>query len=352
MDFMSQCHEAIGSVNLKREDFPEAEASLRKALEMSPNPTPFTMYSLATALSKQGKNEEASEMADRCSAGGGAMSGVGTDLCAELKKDALRAEVRRASQPVQWRCRSGAGTDGDETGPRDRSGSCRNAWDTVFGTPRCWIWPLTHGSASSAGGVANQGLEYLGDARARDWRFPKPFTAACRAHPREDLTNLKARYVCNPQLAAVARSLGLGPCLRMGKAEDRQGGREKDRCLADAMEAVIGALYLDGGMAAVGPIVDRFVVAEEPTVGNSAKTELQEWLQSRGRKTPRYVVVHETGPSHYRNYLVEARCGSRVGRGQGYRKKKAEERAAADVLAQLVRSEAPSAIVSQSDVDR
>ena len=85
MDFMSQCHEAIGSVSLKRENFPEAEASLRKALDMSPNPTPFTMYNLATALSKQGKKEEASEMADRCTAAGGAMSGVGTDLCADLK---------------------------------------------------------------------------------------------------------------------------------------------------------------------------------------------------------------------------------------------------------------------------
>ena len=82
---MSQCHEAIGSVSLKRENFPEAEASLRKALDMSPNPTPFTMYNLATALSKQGKKEEASEMADRCTAAGGAMSGVGTDLCADLK---------------------------------------------------------------------------------------------------------------------------------------------------------------------------------------------------------------------------------------------------------------------------
>ena len=220
-----------------------------------------------------------------------------------------------------------------------------------FRDPSLLDLALTHGSASSAGGVANQGLEYLGDAALGLAVSEALYRRLPGASP-GDLTNLKARYVCNPQLAAVARSLGLGPCLRMGKAEDRQGGREKDRCLADAMEAVIGALYLDGGMAAVGPIVDRFVVAEEPTVGNSAKTELQEWLQSRGRKTPRYVVVHETGPSHYRNYLVEARCGSRVGRGHGYRKKKAEERAAADVLAQLVRSEAPSAIVSQSDVDR
>ncbi len=86
MDFMSQCHEAIGSVHLKRENFAEAETSLRKALEMSPSPTPFTMYNLATVLSKLGKNEEASEMADRCTAAGGAMSGDGTDLCAGLKK--------------------------------------------------------------------------------------------------------------------------------------------------------------------------------------------------------------------------------------------------------------------------
>lgn len=86
MEFMSQCHEAVGAVELKRENFSEAEASLRKALEMAPAPVPFTMYNLATALSKQGKNEEAAELADRCTAGGGVMTGAGTDLCAELKK--------------------------------------------------------------------------------------------------------------------------------------------------------------------------------------------------------------------------------------------------------------------------
>ena len=85
MDFMSQCHEAIGSVSLKRENFEEAEASLRRAVELSPNPTPFTMYNLATALSKQGKKDEAVEMADKCTAAGGAMSADGTDLCAALK---------------------------------------------------------------------------------------------------------------------------------------------------------------------------------------------------------------------------------------------------------------------------
>ena len=85
MDFMSQCHEAIGSVMIKRQDYPAAEVSMRKALEMSPSPMPFTMYQLATALSKQGKNEEAAEMADRCTAGGGMQSGDGLELCAQLK---------------------------------------------------------------------------------------------------------------------------------------------------------------------------------------------------------------------------------------------------------------------------
>ncbi len=85
MEFMSQCHEAMGQVSLKREDFPSAEESMRKALEMAPSPVPFTYYNLAMALSKQGKSEEAGEMADKCSAGGGVQAGDGQDLCAVLK---------------------------------------------------------------------------------------------------------------------------------------------------------------------------------------------------------------------------------------------------------------------------
>ncbi len=85
-EFMSQCHEALGSVAMKREDFPGAEGSFRKSLEMSANPVPFTVYNLALSLSKQGKNEEASQEADRCSALGGFQGGAGNDLCAELKQ--------------------------------------------------------------------------------------------------------------------------------------------------------------------------------------------------------------------------------------------------------------------------
>ncbi len=85
-EFMSQCHEALGSVAMKREDFAGAEGSFRQSLEMSANPVPFTVYNLAVALSKQGKNEEASQQADQCSALGGFLDGAGNDLCAELKQ--------------------------------------------------------------------------------------------------------------------------------------------------------------------------------------------------------------------------------------------------------------------------
>lgn len=84
MEFMSQSHEAVGIVALKREDFEASEASLRKAFEMAPNPVPFTMYNLAQALSKLGKTEEAADLAKRCTAAGGVQSADGTDLCAAL----------------------------------------------------------------------------------------------------------------------------------------------------------------------------------------------------------------------------------------------------------------------------
>lgn len=198
---------------------------------------------------------------------------------------------------------------------------------------------LTHGSASSAWGGSNQRLQYLGDA-ALGLAVSEALYHRLPNGSEGELTKLKGRYVCNSQLAAVARSLRVGPCLRMGKSEEESRGRERERCLADAMEAVIGAVYLDGGMDSVRPIVERFVVAREPVSAHGSKSALQEWLQSRGRDTPSYAVVGETGPPHDRTFRVEAHCGAHTGRGDAHTKKTAEERAAADVLAQLVRSEA------------
>ena len=199
---------------------------------------------------------------------------------------------------------------------------------------------LTHGSATGEGATSNQRLEYLGDS-ALALSVCDALYSRLPDGSEGDLTKLKSRYVSNSHLAEVARSLGIGPCLRMSEAESVSGGREKERCLADAMEALVGAVYLDGGMAAVHRIVRRFVVVEHPLSDESSKTALQEWLQSRGRETPRYEVVLETGPSHERRYRVRARCGRHVGLGEASRKKAAEELAAADVFAKLVDAEAP-----------
>lgn len=197
---------------------------------------------------------------------------------------------------------------------------------------------LTHGSAGDAGVPSNQRLEFLGDS-ALALSVCDVLYNRLPDGSQGDLTRLKSRYVRNSHLAAVARSLGVGSCLRMSRAESERGGREKERCLADAMEALIGAVYLDGGMEAVHRIVRRFVVVEHALSDGSSKAALQEWLQSRGLETPNYEVVLETGPSHERTYRVEARCGAYVGLGEASRKKAAEELAAADVLAQLVDAE-------------
>ncbi len=204
------------------------------------------------------------------------------------------------------------------------------------------VLALTHGSATGGGQGSNQRLEYLGDA-ALGLSVCHALYSRLPDVSQGDLTKLKSRYVSNSHLAAVARSLGVGSCLLMSEAESDRGGREKERCLADAMEALVGAVYLDGGMAAVHRIVRRFVVIDQPLSAESSKAALQEWLQSRGRETPHYEVVLEAGPSHNRTYRVEARCRTHVGLGEASRKQAAEELAAADVLTQLADAEIAAA---------
>lgn len=206
-----------------------------------------------------------------------------------------------------------------------------------FRDPSLLACGLTHASARGEEGVSNERLEYVGDA-ALGLAVSEALYRRLPESSEGDLTSLKSRYVCNTHLASVARSLDLGSFLRMGRSEDRVRGRERERCLADAMEAVIGAVYLDGGMEPVRRMVRRFVMAGEAAPRNT-KAVLQEWLQSRGRNTPEYVVVQEIGPSHHRSYGIEARCDSHTGHGNGHSKKAAQNEAAADALAQLIRAE-------------
>jgi ribonuclease-3 len=158
---------------------------------------------------------------------------------------------------------------------------------------------------------------------------------------------MRAAVVDEQGLSEMARALDLGPLLRLGRGEELTGGRQKASLLADAMEAVVAALFVGGGLGAVLQIVDRFLGeafarAAAGTLDRDYKTQLQELAQSRLRATPRYRVVAEHGPDHSKTFEVETDLrGEVVGRGTGRSKKDAEQAAARLALDTLGRRFAP-----------
>jgi ribonuclease-3 len=163
-----------------------------------------------------------------------------------------------------------------------------------------------------------------------------------------ELSKMRAAVVDEQGLSEMARALDLGELLRLGRGEEMTGGRQKASLLADAMEAVIAAVYLDGGLAGVLGIIDRFLGeafarAASGTLDRDFKTQLQELSQSRLRATPRYRVVAEHGPDHSKTFEVETDVrGEVVGRGSGRSKKDAEQAAARLGLDALARRYAPA----------
>jgi ribonuclease-3 len=149
-----------------------------------------------------------------------------------------------------------------------------------------------------------------------------------------DLSKMRAAVVDEQGLSEMARALDLGPLLRLGRGEELTGGRQKASLLADAMEAVIAAVFVRSGLGAVLGIVDRFLGeafarAAAGTLDRDYKTQLQELAQCRLRATPRYRVVAEHGPDHSKTFEVETDLrGDVVGRGTGRSKKDAEQAAA------------------------
>jgi ribonuclease III len=216
---------------------------------------------------------------------------------------------------------------------------------------------LTHSSLAFEQGATddaedNEELEFLGDAVvgliAADSLY--------RRYPElkeGELTRLRASLVSRQHLGRVAAKLELGTYLFLGKGEERSGGRKKAAILANSIEAVIGAMYLDGGLEAARSFVETWVV--EPYVGElreaikrggaigDHKSALQEYLQARKAGQPRYVVKDETGPDHRKRFLVEVHMpggdsGPRVlARGAGTTKKHAEQEAARRGHQKLVR---------------
>ena len=198
---------------------------------------------------------------------------------------------------------------------------------------------LTHPSyAAGHGHEDNQRLEFLGDAvlqvcvsSALYQRFPEMKEGR--------LTHRRAALVCEQNLAALAASLGIGECLLMSVGEEMIGGRENPSILGDAMEAVIAAVWLDGGYAEADRLIRRLMGDFETAaqLDRDAKSELQELLQAAGEKTPRYEILTEEGPAHARVFTARVLRdgGEEIGRGMGSRKQRAEEAAAEAALRRL-----------------
>jgi ribonuclease-3 len=178
-------------------------------------------------------------------------------------------------------------------------------------------------------------LEFLGDAVlgliAAAWLY--------RKHPdltEGELSRRKATLVSAGALARYARELGLGTHLVLGQGEERSGGRDKASLLADSLEAVIAAVYLDGGMRAAKRVVEKFLRASSASVdfaAADAKSDLQERTQAAGGSAPVYRVSEESGPDHAKRFTVEVLIDGRVaGRGVGHSKKAAELDAAREAL--------------------
>jgi ribonuclease-3 len=196
---------------------------------------------------------------------------------------------------------------------------------------------LTHRSyiyeTPAAGERYNERLEFLGDAILTFLSAESLF----RSYPalsEGELTDARAALVKTPTLAGFARRLELGTFLRLGKGEERTGGRGRDPILAAAFEALLGAVYLDGGLEVARHFLLPLLEVEAKRVVSQRqfkddKSLFQELAQAKLGLTPRYRVVKEEGPSHHRLFSVEVLLGEQVaGRGQGRNKQSAEQEAA------------------------
>ena len=177
----------------------------------------------------------------------------------------------------------------------------------------------------------NERLEFLGDAVLEIVSSEFLFIHYPEM-PEGDLTKFRASIVCEPTLALCARELELGNYLRLGKGEELTGGRKRDSIVSDAMEAVIGAIYLDGGFANAKEFIHRFILKdiEHKKLFYDSKTILQEIVQGDFKEDGiSYVLAGEEGPDHDKKFFVDVLIGEKViARGTGHTKKGAEQEAA------------------------
>lgn len=200
------------------------------------------------------------------------------------------------------------------------------------------IWQaLTHSSFSNEQKINKyknyERLEFLGDA-VLELLSSQFFFETYPEMPEGEMTRLRSSMVCELALAYCARDISLGNYLLLGKGEEITGGRTRDSIISDVMEAVIGALYLDGGLAVADVFVKKYILSdlESKQLFYDSKTILQEEVQKEG-KSLTYELVSEIGPDHDKIFVMEVRIdGHTVGKGQGRNKKTAQQQAAYQAL--------------------
>ncbi|MBR5529635.1 MAG: ribonuclease III [Oscillospiraceae bacterium] len=186
--------------------------------------------------------------------------------------------------------------------------------------------------------MSNERLEFMGDsvlgmvvAEYLYRNFPD--------RPEGELTRMRADMVCEQALALIAERIGLGQHLLLGRGEEQSGGRKRVSILADAVESVIAAMFLDGGMEAAKAFINRFVLCDVPVTklhNADYKTALQEKVQEKKNQVLAYTLIGESGPDHEKRFEVQVSLnGDVVGTGSGSSKKRAEQDAARDAMEHL-----------------
>ena len=196
---------------------------------------------------------------------------------------------------------------------------------------------LDHEARRSA---SNERMEFLGDAVLELVVTEELY----RLYPREsegELTKARACIVSRDSLAREAKKMGLGQYLFLGKGEERSGGRSRKSILSDVYEAILGAIFLDGGLDEVKQFLNRNLLKNIDRLINSQfhdnyKSRLLEYAQARGKTGPEYRVLEERGPDHEKEFAVEVHVNGKVlGKGKGYTKRKAEQEAACQAMKML-----------------
>lgn len=204
---------------------------------------------------------------------------------------------------------------------------------------------LTHSSYANEnrgeGCESNERLEFLGDSVlgmvVADYLFHN------YSHmPEGSMTRFRAELVCESSLVIVAKELGLGEHIRLGKGEELSGGRQRPSILADCVEAVIAAIYLDGGMEVAEAFIKKHILSdvavERASQSKDYKTALQELVQQKSGQALAYTLIDESGPDHMKSFTVQVSLNGRpIGQGTGRTKKEAEQAAACQAIEELTK---------------